>query len=171
MRDLDTIANLLKKLKDAGVPVLWRPLHEAGGRWFWWGAKGPEACKKLYYMMRDRFINHHGLDNLIWVWSTPEWDWYPGNSDVDILGHDNYPGYHNYDCNKDMYYNLGNISGWQKLLALTEVGPIPDISDCFNKGSKWSYFVGWADNTFSDTEEWHMKDVYYDSRVKNLGEI
>jgi len=27
----------LKLLRDARVPVLWRPLHEVNGRWFWWG--------------------------------------------------------------------------------------------------------------------------------------
>lgn len=46
MKDIDTIAVQLKKLQNAGVPVLWRPLHEAEGAWFWWGAKGPEACKQ-----------------------------------------------------------------------------------------------------------------------------
>jgi mannan endo-1,4-beta-mannosidase len=46
MEDVDVIAVELKRLQSAGVPVLWRPLHEAEGKWFWWGAKGPEACKK-----------------------------------------------------------------------------------------------------------------------------
>jgi mannan endo-1,4-beta-mannosidase len=49
IKDIDTIAVQLKKLSDAGVPVLWRPLHEAEGAWFWWGAKGPEPCKKCTY--------------------------------------------------------------------------------------------------------------------------
>jgi mannan endo-1,4-beta-mannosidase len=35
MHDIDTIAVQLKKLQDAGVPVLFRPLHEAEGGWFW----------------------------------------------------------------------------------------------------------------------------------------
>ena len=100
------------KLKAAGVPILWRPLHEAGGKWFWWGAKGADACKKLYDIMRDRLINHHKLDNLIWVWSTPESDWYPGNEKVDIIGYDNYPGAHNYDCNTNMYNQLGTMTKW-----------------------------------------------------------
>ena len=100
--DIDAIATQLKRLKSAGVPVLFRPLHEAGGKWFWWGAKGSDACKKLYYIMRDRIINHHGIDNLLWVWSTPEADWYPGNQHVDILGYDSYPGTHNYDSPKPL---------------------------------------------------------------------
>jgi len=37
LRDLDAVAAELKLLQDVRVPVLWRPLHEANGRWFWWG--------------------------------------------------------------------------------------------------------------------------------------
>ena len=86
IRDIDTIAYQLKKYQNAGIPILWRPLHEAGGGWFWWGAKGPEACKELYNIMFDRMKNYHHLHNLIWVWSTPESNWYPGNDKVDIIG-------------------------------------------------------------------------------------
>ena len=32
----DTIASYLQQLKDASVPVLWRPYHEMNGVWFWW---------------------------------------------------------------------------------------------------------------------------------------
>lgn len=39
IRDIDIIAELLKPLRDKGVAILWRPLHEASGGWFWWGAK------------------------------------------------------------------------------------------------------------------------------------
>lgn len=35
IRDIDAIATQLKRLQDAGVPVLFRPLHEAEGGWFW----------------------------------------------------------------------------------------------------------------------------------------
>lgn len=31
LRDIDAIAKQLHRLQDAGVPVLWRPLHEAEG--------------------------------------------------------------------------------------------------------------------------------------------
>lgn len=171
IRDIDAIASQLKRLKDAGIPVLFRPLHEAGGKWFWWGAKGADACKKLYSIMRDRIINHHGINNLIWVWSTPEQDWYPGNNNVDILGFDSYPGKNNYDCNQAMFNNLKSISGGQKLLVLSENGPIPNIGDCFSKNAKWGYFVGWNDNTFNENDVQHIKDVYNDGRVKKLGEL
>lgn len=86
--------------------------------------------------MRDRFINHHGLNNLIWVWSygknAIDSAWYPGNDKVDLLGFDNYPGKFNYDCNYNVFGKLGSLSKWQKLLALTEVGPIPDVQKCWS---------------------------------------
>lgn len=41
IRDLDAIAFQPPRLRDAGVPVLWRPPHEAQGGWLWWGAVGP----------------------------------------------------------------------------------------------------------------------------------
>ena len=48
LHDLDAIAGELEVLRDARVPVVWRPLHEANGRWFWWGSGGPEPFKKLW---------------------------------------------------------------------------------------------------------------------------
>ena len=81
VKDIDYISGLLKKLQDDDIPVLWRPLHEASGGWFWWGAKGAESCKKLYRLMYDRMVNYHGLNNLIWVWTSQQNDmsWYPGD--------------------------------------------------------------------------------------------
>lgn len=38
-RDIEEIAKQLKRLDNAGVPVLWRPLHEASGGWFSGGAQ------------------------------------------------------------------------------------------------------------------------------------
>ena len=63
IRDIDAIAEQLKRLQDAGVPVLWRPLHEASGGWFWWGNAGAEAYKELYVLLYDRLTNHHDRGN------------------------------------------------------------------------------------------------------------
>jgi len=90
IRDIDAIAVQLKRLQDAGVPVLFRPLHEAEGGWFWWGAKGPEPCKKLWNLLYDRLTNYHQLNNLLWVWNSILPEWYPGDDTVDILSADVY---------------------------------------------------------------------------------
>ena len=90
IRDIDAIAEELKRLQDANIPVLFRPLHEAEGRWFWWGAQGPEACIELWNLLHDRLTNHHGINNLIWIWNSVAEDWYPGPETVDILSADVY---------------------------------------------------------------------------------
>lgn len=90
MNDIDTIAVELKKLQSASVPVIFRPLHEAEGAWFWWGAKGPEPAKKLWDILYDRLTNKHKLNNLIWEWNSVAASWYPGNDKVDMVSADTY---------------------------------------------------------------------------------
>lgn len=90
IRDIDAIAVQLKRLQDANVPVLFRPLHEAEGKWFWWGAQGPEACIELWNLLHDRLTNHHGINNLIWIWNSIAADWYPGAETIDVLAADVY---------------------------------------------------------------------------------
>ena len=90
MKDIDTIAVELKKLQSASVPIIFRPLHEAEGGWFWWGAKGPEPAKKLWDILYDRLTNKHKLNNLIWEWNSVATSWYPGNSKVDLVSADTY---------------------------------------------------------------------------------
>ncbi len=160
LRDIDAIAIQLKRLQTAGVPVLWRPLHEAGGAWFWWGAKGPAACLALYDIMYDRLTNFHGLNNLIWVWSTPEPTWYPGNSKVDIIGFDSYPGAFNYTTQKSVFDQLYTIVGGQKLIALSENGPIPDIAFSFSQDAPWSYFMSWNNLVADENSTPHIVASY-----------
>lgn len=90
IKDIDSIAAQLKKLEAAGVPVLFRPLHEAEGKWFWWGAQGPEPAKKLWGIVYDRITNYHKINNLLWVWNSVAADWYPGSATVDVVSADTY---------------------------------------------------------------------------------
>lgn len=168
LRDIDAIAVQLKRLRDAGVPVLWRPLHEAAGGWFWWGAKGPDACLKLYGLMYDRLTSHHQLHNLIWVWSEPNASWYPGNEKVDIVGYDSYPGKHNYDPQKAMFDKLYTLVGGKKMIAMTETGPIPGIDAALNTDARWSYIMTWAKNALDDNEPKHIKEMYSHPAVVTL---
>jgi hypothetical protein len=168
MRDIDTISYQLKRFQSAGVPVLWRPLHEAGGGWFWWGAKTADACKALYAMMYDRMQNYHQLHNLIWVWSTPETDWYPGNDKVDIIGHDSYPGSYNYGNQKNMFDRLTQLTDGKKLVAMTENGPIPDPDQCLNLGAPWLFFMSWSDLVLQQNDNQHIKDVFNHPEVITL---
>jgi hypothetical protein len=160
INDIDEIAVQLKRFQDAGVPILWRPLHEAGGGWFWWGAKGPEACKELYNILYDRLKNYHQLHNLIWVWSTPEPDWYPGNDKVDIIGHDSYPGSYNYGNQISAFDALYMLTRGEKLIAMTENGPIPDPDACLQQDAPWLYFMSWSNLVVAQNSGAHIQQVY-----------
>jgi len=168
LRDIDAIAVQLKRLRDAGVPVLWRPLHEAGGKWFWWGAGGAENSKKLYSLLYDRLVYYHGLHNLLWVWSTPEDDWYPGNDKVDIAGYDSYPETNAHGPQDGVFNRLNSRTGGMKMLALTEAGPIPDINLCFRQDSPWLYFMTWSDKVMSQNSNSVISNTYKDQRVLTL---
>lgn len=142
IRDIDVISAEMKKLADAGVPVLWRPLHEAEGKWFWWGAKGPEACNQLWRLMYERMTQHHQLHNLIWVWNSIDPAWYPGDDVVDIIGVDAYTAIS--DPLAGPWRNLQERLTGKKLLAITEFGKVPDVPRMHRYGAWWSYFVSWS---------------------------
>ncbi|MCL1938172.1 MAG: hypothetical protein FWF52_07240 [Candidatus Azobacteroides sp.] len=146
MRDMDIVASYLKELQDAGVPVLWRPLHEASGGWFWWGSQGAEACKKIWQIMFDKFTNEHQLNHLIWVWTSEAnsnaLDWYPGDDCVDVIGIDIYDE-GNHGSQTLSFEELKKIYQGKKLLALSECGSIPDMTAMKRDGSVWSYYMPW----------------------------
>ena len=144
MADIDAIAEQLKKLKEAGVPVLWRPLHEASGGWFWWGAKGPEAYKKLYIKLYEKLTYEHGLDNLIWVWNGQAADWYPGDEYVDIVGQDIYPGERAYSSQINKFLEVASYSDERKMVYLTECGCIFDPDLAKRDGAMWGMWAVWS---------------------------
>lgn len=156
LTDLDTVAEELKKLQEAGIAVLWRPLHEAEGGWFWWGAQGAEPFKQLWSLMFDRFTNHHGLNNLIWVFTHTDGlgeEWYPGDDMVDIVGFDGYGEPRNDDTHTfvTQYKTLQDRHNGRKMVALTETGTIPDVSLMHEQGAMWSFFITW-NSEYWDTD-------------------
>mgnify|MGYP003575154611 CR=1 FL=1 len=144
LKDIDYVANLLKELKKDNVPVIWRPLHEAAGTWFWWGAKGAAPCKKLYQLMYDRMVNYHKLNNLIWVWTREPNDdaWYPGDDYVDIVGRDIYKqGDHTAQTTE--FNTLTHLYGNKKMITISECGSMPDVDNLTNDAAAWSWFMPW----------------------------
>lgn len=169
LADIEAIAAELKKLKDADVPVLWRPLHEAEGGWFWWGAEGAEPCKKLYRLLYDKLTNEYGLDNLIWVWtgytSPASANWYPGDDVVDIIGYDKYnavDGQPNLSSISSTFYSLVQSTKGQKMVAMSENDSIPSLENLVNDKAAWLYFCPWYMNYLTSEQN---------NPVENLVEI
>jgi len=147
LRQVDVIAALLAQLRDAHIPVIWRPYHELNGAWFWWGARaGKDGYAALYRMMYDRFVNVHKLNNLIWVWNAstpnatilPYADCYPGHEYVDVLAVDIYSN----EFEQKHYDGLVKQAEGRPV-ALGEVGnmPTPEILDA---QPLWAWFMTWT---------------------------
>jgi mannan endo-1,4-beta-mannosidase len=176
LRDLDKIAGELEVLRDAHVPVLWRPLHEANGRWFWWGAQGPEPLRKLWRLMFENFTAKHKLNNLIWVFSpgaeTDLADWYPGDAYVDIIGQDHYPMDGNHGTAKDIFDELTAFGRRQKLIALGENGPIPDVNGLVREKAGWLFFTTWSGPVLTEKNSpEQLREWFNNPYVLNLGDL
>ena len=178
-RDIKAIAEQLKRLEKAGVPVLWRPLHEASGGWFWWGASGADAYKKLWVYLYDQLTNVYKCNNLIWVYNGQSADWYPGDKYVDIIGEDIYPGERVYSPQGAKFSEAVDYSSSGKIVALTENGCIFDIDSAVSANIMWAWFCTWCGefavngSSYSEkyTEKSILKKAYSSAYVLTLDEL
>lgn len=168
----DTIAYYLKQLKEANVPVLWRPYHEMNGVWFWWcNKKGENGFKKLWIMMFDYYVNYHKLDNLIWVWNTnaPRTipgdeafayeDFWPGPEYVDVLAADVYRD----DWKQSHHDDLLELADG-KPIALGECAP-PPTPELLTTQNYWAWFMPWGNLVLRGNGPEIIKDLLEDERV------
>jgi mannan endo-1,4-beta-mannosidase len=167
---VDAVAVFLRQLQEAHVPVLWRPYHEMNGDWFWWGGRaGPYSTIALYRQLFDRLVNHHHLNNLIWVWSmdrvhNPQMEhakYFPGINYVDVLALDVYQN----DFAQSYYDSLVALSQG-KPLALDEVGSPPPL-EIFQQQPKWIYYGIWT-GMVRNTPRKQYDALMHDPRILNL---
>lgn len=106
---LDTIATYANELQESNIPVIFRPLHENTGGWFWWGTGNTaESYKSLYAYTRE-YLESKGVHNMLYVYSpngpmeTEEeyMSRYPGDAYVDILAFDYYNDFNTYPAEAD----------------------------------------------------------------------
>jgi mannan endo-1,4-beta-mannosidase len=123
---LDRIAAIVGALD---AVVLFRPLHESNGNWFWWGQADPAEFRAVWRGLFGYLTATKNLHNLLWVYAAnrnydgPLSDptrLYPGDDVVDLVGLDIYddelsdaePGLPGYDA----------LVGLGKPFGITEYG-------------------------------------------------
>ena len=162
------LATELKKLQDANVPVIFRPLHEAegnggadgSGAWFWWAKEGSEVYNQLWKLLYTTLTEEYGIHNLIWeqnlyTWSTESGLWYTGDEWVDLVGYDKYNvQYHrhdgktsgpNEDAESAIYWSMVDLVGNNKMVSIAENDCLPSIENLQIEQAKWLYFCTWYD--------------------------
>ncbi len=172
IRDMDRAVPYLRQLEKHGVPVLWRPFHEFDGKWFWWGRGGEDGFIRLWRMMYDRYVNLHGLTNLIWVlgFSDAPGDlapWYPGDDVVDILGGDSYKG----GAQGELYRKCAAIAPEGMPICYHENGEIPTRAQMESENAPWVWFMTWhtrwiTSDEFNDFDK--LQAVFRDPYFVNL---
>lgn len=174
---MDEVAAYLQQLEDAGVEVLFRPLHEMNQDMFWWGGRpGPDGTAALYRLTYNYFQNTRGLTNLIWVWNLQDFS----TLEADLDSYD--PGGEYWDVlTLDMYWSDGQgytLDKYNAVLNKADGKPI-GIGECDDLPSvaileqqpEWTFFMGWSELTFSNNSNEKIQDIYWSDRVTTLGDM
>lgn len=178
LEKIDQRAEVLKKLRDAHVPVLWRPYHEMNGMWFWYGNRpGENGIQLLWKMMYERYVNYHKLNNLIWVWNPNaprNWKndeaydyhlFYPGENYVDVLAADIYKG----DYKQSHHNDLLKIADG-KIIAIGECGQVP-TPEILAQQPEWTWFMIWARFPWTHNKPVQIRDLYEYKKVLTHDEM
>ena len=148
--DMDVMAQLLMPFCRKGIPILWRPFHEAEGEWFWWGNRGAETARGLYRDMYERYVNYHKLDNLIWVWNSPVPEGYVGDEYCDVISRDMYLPKQTHSDYSQGHEELLRITKADKITALGETGPIPGLAMLSQTKVPWTWFMTWSKSLINE---------------------
>ncbi len=169
---VDAIAGYLRQLRDAHVPVLWRPYPECNGSTFWWsGRPGDKGYMALYRRLFEHLVSKHQLNNLIWVWggaapgpsASRLEDFYPGGTFCDMLAvsaHDGgYP--------QNVYDEFVKLAG-EKPIALCETDMVPSPA-VLAEQPLWAWFMIGADSLYRANKPAPLLALYLDPRIVHRG--
>ena len=174
IRDIDIVADYFLGMQEKGIAAIFRPLHEAGGPWFWWSTHTGHDFTALFRLVYDRMVNVKGVRNLVWVLNPSPQDadvsWNPGEAYFDILGDDLYTPKGSHGSIFATFEEFKSFWSNRKILAMSELSPIPDIDNMVNDEAVWSYWMVWNGNQDSTSTEVWKKNME-DSRVITLEDM
>ena len=147
--DIDLVSNIFLDLQKEGVAAIFRPLHESGGNWFWWSVNTGKQFAALYQLVYERMVFKNGVNNLIWDFNPKDaatMSWTPGETYYDVLSIDIYNKANDHQSNSSAFIDLTNKAGTNKLISLSENGPIPDVDNMYTDGATWSWWMPWYES-------------------------
>lgn len=168
--DLKRVADWLTVLKEANVPVLWRPMHEFDGKWFWYGKGGGVHFVKLWETMYNYFTKDRELDNLIWVLCHSDKldaTYVPDKKYFDFAGPDTYTK----ESQEKLYHTIAGMYGQDNLIPLHECGTIPDPDSCLKNNTMWSWWMLWHTMHLTRMDKEELRRIYNHPNVLTLDEL
>ncbi len=148
LAELDLIARQLRTFQDSGVVVLYRPLLEMNGDWYWWAMGTSTEYVQLWRMEFDYLTQKKALHNLLFVWAPNSGfgryrDYYPGDAYVDVSALDFYQRIDGMPVPKmDGYDQLTNQVARSKPFGLAEYGPLDPGQPSFSPQDYYQLIVG-----------------------------
>ena len=135
LEDLDKLAQTLKPFSDAGIPILFEPIPDGDSGLFWWGSDA-DSYKSLWTLVFDRLTKYNGIKNLIWVWNNSDFDYYPGDDRVDIIGQSFYER-----STSSFAGRFGALASdpktGRKMIAVTACDTLPSIDFMARDNAMW----------------------------------
>lgn len=171
---LNTLAGYLQQLKDAGVVVMFRPLHEMNQCVFWWACHtGQYGSAALFRLTRNYLANTKGLDNIIWVWNVQDFNSLA--TDVDAYT----PGPDYFDiASLDIYINGYTEANYTIMQRISAGKPIAIAENQFVMTSsqlaaqpKWIFQMLWPDFIDDPRNRAALPGLYGASNVLTLDEM
>lgn len=170
---LDTLATYFQQLKEAGVAVVFRPLHEMNQCVFWWACHtGPNGSARLYQITHDYLTNTKGLNNIVWAWNVQDFTasmpgdlnrYDPGAAYYDVVTLDIYESAFRQD-----FYDAMVSFAKGKPIAVGEVQYMP-TADKLRQQPKWAWVMQWSDFIYDND---HMiANLYAAPNVTTLDEM
>ena len=148
--NLDFIAQVAQgAVREDGtpIPIIYRPLHENDGGWFWWGAGNATNGEyiELYRYVVDYLRDVKKVHNLLYAYCGYTMDMYPGDDYVDIIGRDTYDNSTTLEASRDWIRQavseVATVVGWaeehNKIAAFTEFGKAMYKDNASNVNPKW----------------------------------
>ena len=176
--DIDHVSQIFLDLQKEGVAAIFRPLHESGGNWFWWSINTGKQFVALYQLLYERMVFKNGVNNLIWDFNPQDaskLSWTPGETYYDVLSVDIYNKANDHQSNSAAFIDFANKGGTNKIIALSENGPIPDVDNMYAENAPWSWWMPWYESWsagfVSQTAESVWKKNLADERIITLDEM
>ena len=127
------VADAIERLQSEGAVVMFRPLSEMNGNWFWWGRREQADYIALWQFIYDYFTRTRSLNNIIWVYESDSSShapilvggpshasdyYYPGDDYVDVMSHNLYSETWDLPFDSNEVY-----SRYPKIYGIPQAGP------------------------------------------------